>query len=212
MREQERPQPLAMIAGGSGSVQVTGLDSFSSFPAALKEGEQVIKSAPTKEEGLARWQEQVGSQFKSGALISILGQAADRAQTDGRTGVTIVIISAFFYAAVAAKLAKKGLNTKDLNKTHPASHVCEELDKLIQNPKTDAKDLANASRLLTILRRMFDESCMGVVDCLFARDWELEGKAEFRTTWTAGWWLDRLLEMYQKETIPTMPDLEPSGQ
>ena len=28
----------------------------------------------------------------------------------------------------------------------------------------------------------------------------------------AGWWLDQLLEMYRKETMPMMLDLEPRGQ
>ena len=162
----------------------------------------MIQSMPSREKGVTLWQEKVSNSFKSGALTATLCQAAERAQTDGQTGVTIVLNSAFFYAAVAAKLVKKGLMTRNMNKTHRASDVCEALDKVIRNPESGAKDVANASRLLTILRRIFDESCLAAVDCLFARDWELAGRAEFRTTWTAGWWLAQLLEMYRTETLP----------
>ena len=40
--ESDLPAPLATMAGGSGSIQITGLDNFFSFDAALKEGEGMV--------------------------------------------------------------------------------------------------------------------------------------------------------------------------
>jgi hypothetical protein len=54
------------------------------------------------------------------------------------------------------------------------------------------------------------------VELLFARDWVLHGVGKlhdgklmfpegqafnFRTTWTAGWWLDQLAELYRLDTV-----------
>jgi len=40
------------------------------------------------------------------------------------------------------------------------------------------------------------------VQCLFARDWKLDGDVEFRTTWSAGWWIEWLTREYLAETLP----------
>jgi len=51
----------------------------------------------------------------------------------------------------------------------------------------------NLARLDELLEAMFGEECMHKVEILFARDWKLQG-ADYRTTWTAGWWLDTVLQ------------------
>jgi len=121
--------------------------------------------------------------------------------------VVVVLISAFYYVAVAAKLVaqcKKGEGVPKSTRDLGAPEVCEALAELMREPTSDAKDVANAARLHAVLHRLFDPSHLRKVRCFFARDWELEdGSATFRTTWTAGWWLDALLEEYQVETLPS---------
>ena len=60
---------------------------------------------------------------------------------------------------------------------------------LIANPAAQPKDAANAARLRTTIILLFGEPHLPAIECLFARDWVLDG-APFRTTWVAGWWLD----------------------
>jgi hypothetical protein len=66
-----------------------------------------------------------------------------------------------------------------------------------------------------LLRSLIDGAYVQRVELLFARDWVLHGVGKlpngelmfpegqafnFRTTWTAGWWLDQLAELYRKDT------------
>ena len=187
MREHGRAHPLAVLAGGSGSVQVTALDAFCSFPAPLKTGAGILASAPTHEGGVANWQTRVGEEVTDGALTKLLAQAAERAQHDGQPPVAIVLISAFYYVAIAAGLVEKGVCNRNSKLEFGATEVCDALAKLMHDPTSEAKDAANAARLHEILHRIFDPAYLGQVRCFFARDWELDNGAIFRTTWTAGW-------------------------
>ena len=122
-----------------------------------------------------------------GALIKLLAQAAERAQDEGQPPVTVVLISAFYYVAIAAGLVKKGACTRSSKIDFVATEVCDALSKLMHDPYSKAKDAANAARLHELIHRLFDPACLGQVRCFFARDWELVNGVTFRTTWTAGW-------------------------
>ena len=55
MRRDEREIPVAVIAGGSGSVQLTGLDHFQSFQMPVKKGMETVKEATSRAAGLGAW-------------------------------------------------------------------------------------------------------------------------------------------------------------
>ena len=221
--------PSVLLTGGSGSCQVTGLDSFFSFNAPLKEG-----TAMVQKEGIEAWQKAVKKKLDAGAegltaLPRLLSLAAERAQSDGHIlgdrvsgesidKISVVLISAFYYVAMAAGLVKKGEPYRYQN----ASTVCRKLKELHDRPDADPKDVANAVRLHTLITDLFEPTNAGVdsasvldkVECLFARDWTL-GSAElkppapigvapanFRFTWTAGWWIDRLIGMFAHDISP----------
>ena len=72
--------PVATLAGGSGSIQVTGLGSFFSFDAPLNKG-----TATVKESGVVAWQNQVAKDFALGASASAACSGRQRTQLEGRT-------------------------------------------------------------------------------------------------------------------------------
>eukprot|EP00966_Prymnesium_polylepis_P267572 6181478-Prymnesium_polylepis.1 len=179
--ESDLDAPLATMAGGSGSIQITGLDNFLSFNAALKEGESVITGAEDRGAAVAEWKGKVLSSFKAAAATS--GGFTDQVMELGREDeVDLVCISTFYYAALAAGIVKKGVTTYEY---HRAPEVLAKLKVLFGS--AEAKDVANAVRLHSLLEALFEDGITNV-RCLFARDWSLAGK-EFRTTWTTGWWL-----------------------
>jgi len=84
---------------------------------------------------------------------------------------------------VAAKLVSKGQEAKYI----PARAVWEGLAALCDGKETSAKDVANATRLQKCLLLLVGSAeALANVECLFARDWTVDG-APFRTTWAAGW-------------------------
>ena len=115
----------------------------------------------------------------------------------------IVLISAFFYVAMAAGLVKKGNVAPNSKIEYTAPNVIEALNALIaKGAEATSKDLANAARLHALLHSVFKEEDLPNVSCFFARDWTLEGGTPFRTTWTSGWWLSALVDEYLLETLP----------
>ena len=83
---QQFHQPSVLLTGGSGSVQVTGLDAFFSFNAPLKDGTKIVQE-PSKrtKESLAEWRQKVEGALNAekGALPALLASTAERAQHDG---------------------------------------------------------------------------------------------------------------------------------
>ena len=72
--------------------------------------------------------------------------------------------------------------------------VLPRLQKLVDDSEATTMDKANASRLITCLECLFGDR-LGHVHCLFARDWTLQKgdqTVKFRTTWTAGWFLEHM--------------------
>ena len=155
----------------------------SSFLTSLKEGEKLIEE--DRMHGLAKWNQIVSDAISSTTLTSLIGKAAaDKA----RPPVRVVLISGGYYAGVAAKLVDK----KQLTYSYaPALECHAKLIALRDNADADAKDIANVARLITILDNLFG-SHLEHVEYLFARDWHFQG-VNFRTTWTAGWYLEAMV-------------------
>merc|ERR1711924_431925 len=104
VHQNKLPPPGATLAGGAGSIQVTGLDNFFSFAAALKAGEKTVGG----EGGVAAWQAEGQAQFSAAAsaMPNFVKQIrATSASAEG--GAHVVLISAFYYAALNAKLVDK---------------------------------------------------------------------------------------------------------
>ncbi len=210
MGEQCRPQPIAIFAGGSGSLQLTGLDAFVSVDAPLAKGVATLEAGGRSAAALDAWKADVTANVRTAtqtsALIDMLASGAERAheqQEQPSPPLTIVLISAFYYVALAAGLVEPQpcrISTQGVE--HSASAVCAALERLMCDERAKTKDVANAARLHAVLHAVFDAAHLDDVVCFFARDWVLEQGEEFRTTWSAGWWLERLLEQFRYETLP----------
>ena len=219
--------PLALLSGGQGSVQLSGLDGFTSYDLQLKEKIKSIdkdvekdpEKAPGKRKaGLDAWREEIKRvvNSKTDKLASQLNKFALESQGESSEPVRIVLISGLFYVAVAAKIVQA--NT-DHYAYQPASVVLEMFDQLLEkvnDANTKTQDLVGAVRVSELLRSLIDGAYVQRVELLFARDWVLHGVGKlhdgtlmfpegqafnFRTTWTAGWWLDQLAELYRLDTV-----------
>jgi len=218
--------PLALLSGGQGSVQLSGLDGFTSYDLQLKEKiksiDKDVEKDPEKDPGkrkagLDAWREEIKRvvNSKTDKLASQLNEFALESQGESSEPVRIVLISGLFYVAVAAKIVQA--NT-DHYAYQPASVVLEMFDQLLEkvnDANTKTQDLVGAVRVSELLRSLIDGAYVQRVELLFARDWVLHGVGKlhdgklmfpegqafnFRTTWTAGWWLDQLAELYRKDT------------
>jgi len=199
--------PLALLSGGQGSVQLAGLDGFTSFDLPLKQ--QIIDidgDAGGRTSGLEKWRRIVHETVGKGVLSSHLNKAAVDSQNENSEPVRLVLISGLFYVAKAAGVVR---GSSDSYAYQPASVVLEEMDRMlakVDNPEVTTQDLAGAVRLSELLKTLFEESDVQRVELLFARDWSLPPEPDpskefnFRTTWTAGWWLDKLTELYRMDT------------
>jgi len=199
--------PLALLSGGQGSVQLSGLDGFTSFNLPLKQQIKDIDSDPGgRTSGLEKWRRIVRDTVGKGVLSSHLNKAAVDSQNENSEPVRLVLISGLFYVAKAAGVVR---DSSDSYAFQPASVVLEEMERMlakVDDMKMRTQDLAGAVRLSELLKTLFDEAHVQRVELLFARDWTLppepdpSKKFNFRTTWTAGWWLDKLSELYRTDT------------
>ena len=186
VRQSQLPPPMATLAGGSGSIQVTGLDNFFSFDASLNAGEKMCR-----EKGVGMWQDQVRDEF---GRVSRTSQGfTDNLHMAAEKEANIVLISAFYYVAVHAKIVdKKDPVYKYLSATE---EVIPRLQAYVDDADNEnVKEKSNAVRLITCLECLFGDR-LSHVRCLFARDWTLqkgEQTVKFRTTWTAGWFLEHV--------------------
>ena len=76
------------------------------------------------------------------------------------------------FRAVSRRWQAAGVvdNKSEVYEYQPALACYEKLVKLRDDPKTAAKDVANAARLCCIISKLFGEN-MKAVHFLFARDW-----------------------------------------
>jgi len=178
--------PLALVSAGSGSCQIVGFGAVASFDAALKEGEVAINN--DRAAGCEEWSQKVLDAFAK--CDDLNGTQALAAEYKGNgEKVHIVLISGNYYTAVSAGIVAKG----DMNYQYQdATAVLAKLSSLGENASTDGKTAAAAIRLVKTLEQLVGTDSLDNVRCLFARDWELQGKG-FRTTWTAGWWLTQVM-------------------
>lgn len=136
--------------------------------------------------GVERWQQRVAMEFhtKASPLKDFYFHLATQASPE--KPLRVVLISAFYYAALSAKLVKKG------DKTYaymPAIKAAEMLQAYIKRACLEcevSEALANIVRLDTVISLLFGAAHLQNVELLFARDWEIRG-CPFRTTWTTGW-------------------------
>lgn len=198
--------PVAVLAGGSGSVQITALDSLHSFYAPLRRGMGIIKDAPAREyqARLELWRQEVLASLGTSPVCNLMARRAEAQQHDGGEPLRIVLISAFFYSGLnAAGLVKRG----ERPRYHPAALVDERLRQFTLkadiSSQDDLKEVVNAERIRSILHGIFGEF-LGQVEIIFARDWKFKAgngaTVDFRMTWTAGWWLDELTSLYRRDT------------
>lgn len=198
LNAQKLEPPLALVCGGMGSVQLSGLDGHVSFDMPLKTGLKMVETAPSVPEGLAQWTDAVQATVAESELKNQLNQIAARSQDEGGEPVRLVLISSFFYLGMAANLVSKA--TKSINYIYqPLQVILDAVKKVRDDPNGKLQDRANAIRLYVLLNELFDPLYHTRVECLLARDWQLGGtdKDDFRTTWSGGWWLDHLVGLYQ---------------
>ena len=130
IRETALPPPMAQLAGGSGSVQVVGLDTMYTMNAPLKAGMALIDGKDGRASGIRQWRKQVQAAFGGNSLTGLL-QKASKEKAKAKEPVRVVLISGFFYAAVAAKVVEKNVETY---RYQPADMVCEMLRRLQVTP------------------------------------------------------------------------------
>ena len=157
-------------------------------------------------------------------MIELLRTKAQQLQEDpelappGGETIRICLISSFYHTAVHAKIISKGAPYV----YQPMHELCVKLKAFETDTDTDAnpkllREVVNAMRLRCILERLVDPMYEGKVECLFARDWEFkasagqEGLCKFRVTWTAGWWLDYLVELYKQDHLGADATAAPVG-
>lgn len=173
-----------------------------SFDLPLRDGTAMVKSG---DDGLQRWEEQVKETIHDSELAKQLRALAAFSQDEGGEPVRVVLIGAFFYLAQAAKLV--GSDLHEIRSSdyayQPAAVVLSAVRRVRNDPRSDPRQRANAVRLEQLLSELFSPLYISRVECLIARDWQLSGGSDvdFRTTWSAGWWLDRLVRLYQKVVV-----------
>jgi len=211
--------PNCCITGGSGSVQVIGYDARMSFELPLKDFAKKIKDAADKkatmEELKERIRGEVSKQIKKTQIVELLREQLKQKKTIR----LILIGTFFYGAVAVGlakkvdpeKVGQEGGPTREELKESMdykysnGSEVFEVLDEFLrkgmageafynQVSKKSAtpgeKDLGNLIRLWVILDALVgaNKEDMSLVQVLIARDWQLD-KDDFRTTWTAGYWL-----------------------
>jgi len=176
--------PLGVLSGGSGSVQITGQGAYVCFEAFLKDGIKRIEAeGAVRADALVDWREYCKGQFSEQTPLADLVDLMRQLQALDEP-VRVVLISGFYYGAVAAGVVKKGADPV----YQPYADVSAKLEAVIADPNAKVKDAVNCARLATVLSSLIDPGRSDNVQLLFGRDWVLEGKP-LRTTWTAGWWI-----------------------
>lgn len=221
---QDIDAPVAVISGGMGSVQCTVLDGSVSFDIPARYGEDLIKEGAAfddmspeakarREENKAKYQAFVREKMSTSKIPRHVNTLATASQDEDGDPVRVVCISSFFYLAKAAQLVSKaprlpgdpwGARGESAQYAYqPAEVVLESLIRVRDHPHSldppaKLNDVANAVRLIEILGTVVDDLYISRVEVLFARDFQLGANgSDFRTTWTAGWWLNELMKLYR---------------
>lgn len=217
-RTGRQPAPL-VVGAGQGSIQIARLNpntdaAVASFLVGLRDGEELSKKGE-----LELFAQKIEREYADSEDVKELTDATIfRAQEAfmrplKRDPLRLIGISGMSYVSKAAKLPQEEYLTLTV--------VFEALEKLLREKRDDHFNCASATRALVILRNLlksFEREADGSdAHILFCRDWNLpddepdastpssqkpEGGApsgatpkkepNFRTTWSAGWWIDQL--------------------
>jgi hypothetical protein len=171
----------AVLAGGKGSVQMSGNRMYISVDCVLNDGAEFVKTKGWKE--YQHETEPTFNQFKPiGDFLS-----NERYPRSKDRPLRLVIISAFYYAAKAA-----GVDIPDKSDYIPCKELCDKLAVFLKKDDSNAMDKANAVRLLHCLRVVTNEDTH-LVEVLIIRTWSVRGKP-YRATWTTGAFINDLKE------------------
>ena len=149
----------------------------------------MVESNADRSVGIAAWSDTVRAVFHKPALVDLVMQEIDSSDTN--KPLRLLLIGSFYYGAVAAGLVKRGVTAYSYL---PGRDVYDAFIKLRDAEESKSQDIANVIRLVTLFDLLFGAANLDRVTCMFARDWKLDDK-DFRTTWTAGWWLERVVEL-----------------
>eukprot|EP00038_Savillea_parva_P028890 m.67596 g.67596 ORF g.67596 m.67596 type:complete len:734 (-) comp8451_c0_seq1:138-2339(-) len=169
----------AVIAGGSGSVQVSMENEFISASSNLKEATLLVS-----ESGISSYQQLLRQSFEP-----IFTKIADRLLLTPRSPdrpLRLVLISSFYYAAVACKVAQKGEYPRYRDVDELTGPTRALLGRYEQGDASAlaAKDAANVTRLLALLDIVTSRDYHNV-EVLIVREWTVR-KKEYKATWTTG--------------------------
>ena len=189
-----KAQPfICVVAGGNGSVQVSGADTSFSLESNLRSAEAKIEAVKVSEERrrvqVERWQSEVAMTFNNNPATDLkffyheVAVAAKREEERLR----VLCIGSFWYGAHALGLVKsESGKLSTLAMVVSATKLLEAIRTHIDDSESTSKNVANLARLETTLKMLFGGGNLDNVEVLFARDWTLDGK-EFRSTWSTGW-------------------------
>jgi len=184
LKEQFDKKCDVVLSGGNGSVQVSMENDFSSSPSNLKEA-----TAMVEKEGVAAYRASVRATFKA-----IFGQIQERLDLTPRSRerpMNVVLISSFYYAAVASRVTSRSdypryRNLSDL--LEPAQRL---LDEYTASPATsNSKNAANVSRMIELIDLVTKHNSNNV-EILIVREWTVRNK-DYKATWTTGKFLHDL--------------------
>jgi len=189
--------PDVVMGSGGGSIQFTLFEDAApaaSFciPKGFREGKGAIVTEGAA--GMQAWSEAV-----QGMVASTMAEAGL-----GLQGGTAIAISACYYGACDAKIgggelapavaAEDAASTFDAFTKKPTAVIRRDASKT-KNWSAEAKALSNATLQRELFRTLLRPDCK----VFFRRDWQLPGASSdaptvsFRTTWSAGWFLQLLV-------------------
>eukprot|EP00037_Helgoeca_nana_P022088 m.224607 g.224607 ORF g.224607 m.224607 type:complete len:674 (-) comp25884_c0_seq1:215-2236(-) len=168
----------AVIAGGSGSVQVSMENEFTSAQSNLKAATKHIK-----DHGIASYKDNLKPEFRQS--FSKIADRLDMTPRNAERPLRLVLISSFYYAAVACKVAQKG----DFPRFRVVNELCGPAEKLLKafeqpGSTVSPKDVANVVRLLAVLNLVTSGDFKNV-EILIVREWTVR-KKDYKATWTTG--------------------------
>ena len=190
-----------VIGSGGGSVQyVKEFEETRLLEVGWRAGKESLELAERPLEELAKWTEE-----------RVMGQMQHHGEHEDRLTGKVVAISACYYAA---SITGVDVASKDDEAVfHKVSEVVQKmeakLEELKQQVRDDptclkatpsddkdtkkkrgshAMDLCNLTLQTILYKKFFRDDC----EICFKRNWVLPGGIAFRTTWSAGWYLQHL--------------------
>jgi hypothetical protein len=178
----ELQAPHCLCSAGNGSLQVSMDDTFLTVDCNLKEGGAFVEKYGAKE-------------YKKSIVDDIEG-AFSRARDALKTirspdkPLRLVMISSFYYAALACKAITKG----EPPRYRDVGQLLSAAEALLDSNSASPKDKANVSRLLNVLEVMTGGN-FNNVQILILREFAVRGKP-YKATWMTGKFIDTMKQKY----------------